>query len=710
MLTRLLTWFQGRQWRPLSLGTPGLRLYQQLLLLVLGAILIPLGSASVVIYKLNQNALKKELNRFTQQLAGAIYEDLITEMAWQQRHFSLLRDMVALQKQPLQQTAQQVFLLDGELTAIGWYDALGERTTYFYKDIGSLSPELRLPTALSADTMDAQPAKEDKKLSATSVSKALALRQPQYEVVYASSLAPVDSGSYQLRAILPIGSSGAPGVKNAAYLVLQREFGFLGQMLAKHRQGVSDMAYLVDAYGEIIAGPRGATPYHYQLSKKDFALLQASKPGVATLVKTNVSRGWQPIEAGKRATPEALPDALDKAEAHSPAPLWLPRWWPEELRLDEDEEQALETVFVKIPAIDWGLILESPYHIRQTYIKRARVQAIIVIGVCLLVVLALAAIYLYGIIRNFRQLIKGIKAMAKGNYARKIRLIANYATPYEIVYLSGEWNRMARRISQAWSQVQTLNQELLVRNDQLAELDTLKSNLIDTVSHELRTPLTHIKGYASRLLRYEGRLDEETRRNSLRIIKQQADRLSRLVEDLLVIPDLENNTLRVYVDQVNLNEVLERCLIFYHERSNVPILTHWGEHLQEQACLVQADPDRLEQVLINLLDNAIKYNEGDAPLHLQISQEPTLEGGFLVRVTVKNQCLPIAPTVLPQLFEKFKRLDDGLTRTTRGSGLGLFITRNLVEAMGGSILLEYQEPYFIASITLNPLGDKAFSR
>ncbi len=95
-----------------------------------------------------------------------------------------------------------------------------------------------------------------------------------------------------------------------------------------------------------------------------------------------------------------------------------------------------------------------------------------------------------------RQLLKGLMAVTKGNYKRKVRLLVSIFTPHEIVFVAGEFNKMVREINKSYK-------ELKLKNIELKKLDEFRSNLIDTVSHEFRTPLTSIKGYTSRLLRQD---------------------------------------------------------------------------------------------------------------------------------------------------------------------------------------------------------------
>ena len=301
-------------------------------------------------------------------------------------------------------------------------------------------------------------------------------------------------------------------------------------------------------------------------------------------------------------------------------------------------------------------------------------------------IIFVVGLYTYYLYINIRQLFKGIIAISKGNYERQIRLLTTAFTPHEIIFLAFEFNRMATEIHKSYIQLKKNNVEL-------KQLNEFRSNLIDTVSHELRTPLTSIQGYTSRLMRQDIVIDEETRQKSLRIIKGQSERLKRLIEDLLTIPDIEGMRLRTKVEQVWIPEVLEEAKILIKNKDHKEI----EFNISEDFPLVDADKDRLIQVFVNLLENAAKYaNEGskivvDATTHEKVA-----------KIYVKNDCNVIPPEKLNRLFEKFVRLDDNTTRTTRGTGLGLFIVKGLVEAMNGTIKLYSDENCgFCVELTLN---------
>ena len=301
-------------------------------------------------------------------------------------------------------------------------------------------------------------------------------------------------------------------------------------------------------------------------------------------------------------------------------------------------------------------------------------------------IIFVVGLYTYYLYINIRQLFKGIIAISKGNYERQIRLLTTAFTPHEIIFLAFEFNRMATEIHKSYIQLKKNNVEL-------KQLNEFRSNLIDTVSHELRTPLTSIQGYTSRLMRQDVVIDEETRQKSLRIIKEQSERLKRLIEDLLTIPDIEGMRLRTKVEQVWIPEVLEEAKILIKNKEHKEI----EFNISEDFPLVDADKDRLIQVFVNLLENAAKYaNEGSKIIVDAVTHEK------VAKIYVKNACNVIPPEKLNKLFEKFIRLDDNTTRTTRGTGLGLFIVKGLIEAMNGKIELHSDENCgFCVELTLN---------
>ncbi len=320
---------------------------------------------------------------------------------------------------------------------------------------------------------------------------------------------------------------------------------------------------------------------------------------------------------------------------------------------------------------DLIIIVNTTAKVTNDTINDNRSKLLLAVFISSLSIFFVVALYIYYMYINIRQLFKGIIAVSQGNYQRQIRLLKNIFTPYEIVFLAFEFNKMANEIHKSYK-------ELEKKNAELVELNEFRSNLIDTVSHELRTPLTSIQGYTSRLLRQDIQIDEETKQKSLKIIKRQSERLKRMIEDLLVIPDIERERIKMNIEPVWIIETIENSKVLIKDKNKKEI----ESSIHEDFPLVLADKDRLEQIILNLLDNAAKYAYEDTPI--KIDGEVT-ENEAIIKIS--NQADYIPEEKLSKLFEKFIRMDDSTTRTSRGTGLGLFIVKGLVDCMNGKISL-----------------------
>ena len=332
----------------------------------------------------------------------------------------------------------------------------------------------------------------------------------------------------------------------------------------------------------------------------------------------------------------------------------------------------------------WTVIVNTTENITNATIDKARFRIILALTLAAFFIIAMVGFYTFYLYINIRQLFKGIIAISKGSYERKIHLLKSAFTPHEIVFLAKEFNYMAKKIHQSYH-------DLSEKNIELERLNEFRTNLVNAISHEFRTPLTSIVGYSSRLLRHDIKIDEQTRIKSLKIIKQQAQRLSRMVEDLLVVPDIESFSIQLNKVEINLAEALENSVL-YANSNNSNFDVEISKDLKE----VYADSDRLEQVLINLCDNAVKYNQDDEPIKIvakNVNGRPC--------VSIKNKSLPIPDDMKEKLFDKFIRMDCELTRTTRGTGLGLYIVKGLCAAMDIDLILDCDDNYFDIMLVFN---------
>lgn len=212
------------------------------------------------------------------------------------------------------------------------------------------------------------------------------------------------------------------------------------------------------------------------------------------------------------------------------------------------------------------------------------------------------------------------------------------------------------------------------------EIDQIKSDFVATVSHELRTPLTSILGFSKTLLRTDANFSEESRQSFLTEIVREGERLARLIEDVLSVSRIEAGKLRLELKPVEIGPAVGQVV------KNVSRLTSIHKFVINVPGVIEpviADADKFYQVLLNLVVNAVKYspNGGD----IVISAEAEEDG---VRFMVSDAGVGISEEHLPHVFERFYRAGPRSKRGATGTGLGLYVSRNLVEQMGGRIWAE----------------------
>ncbi len=213
----------------------------------------------------------------------------------------------------------------------------------------------------------------------------------------------------------------------------------------------------------------------------------------------------------------------------------------------------------------------------------------------------------------------------------------------------------------------------------LRSLERMRSEFAANVSHELRTPLTTIKGYAETLLDETNWCDKETVSRFLRIIDKEAERLARIMDDLLKLSQIESNKGVMKKQKVIINETVREAISLLEQQAAAKGLEVRLE-AELEGCNVQGDPDWLLQLFIDLFDNAIKYTPEGGKIVFTLGKK-----GNEYTVAVSDTGIGIAAEDLPYIFERFYRADKARSRRLGGTGLGLAVVKHIVEAHNARI-------------------------
>lgn len=321
------------------------------------------------------------------------------------------------------------------------------------------------------------------------------------------------------------------------------------------------------------------------------------------------------------------------------------------------EELAGNYVFATAPTrvdreAEGHLIAIKPVHelgsATSTLIWYVVLAGLIALGISMLLALYLSN----AISKPVKAVTRAAGRMAEGDYGQEVVVRGGD----EIAELARDFNLMAERVRTAYE---------------------LQRDFVGDVSHELRTPLTSIEGFSQAIL--DGVIQgEEKQRRSLEIINEESKRLVRVLRDLLLLSEIDAGELYPEKKDVDLVDLLRKLSSMYEVRAGQE-----GIELRvdtpEGVLNADTDPDRLERILTNLLDNAIKYTGGGTVVLSATG------GEGLVRISVADTGQGIEPELLPRLFERFYRVEKSRATRHGGAGLGLSICKELVETMGGTI-------------------------
>jgi signal transduction histidine kinase len=334
-----------------------------------------------------------------------------------------------------------------------------------------------------------------------------------------------------------------------------------------------------------------------------------------------------------------------------------------------------------IPSLQWLVIIERPAEEAYTplYASMLRTSALLLVGFTMAV---LASLFVgRRVVRPLEALRRGVERIGNGDLDHRLDL----KTGDEIEILADEFNEMADHLREAYTglerKVAERTQELTIANEKLGEASQLKSQFLANVNHELRTPVSAIIGYARLVLRGTQGQISQLQRDNLQDLLHNAERLLNQIDSLLEFSKIEAGKMEVHVEPVEVNEVIQGAISAIESTLNgaqVRIIREIGSDLP----VLNTDREKLGQIVLNLLDNAVKFTDRG-----EIKIAASQQNGSL-RLVVSDTGIGIEKEGLNQIFEEFHRGDSSSIKRYRGTGLGLAIAKRFVNLLGGDISVE----------------------
>lgn len=321
-------------------------------------------------------------------------------------------------------------------------------------------------------------------------------------------------------------------------------------------------------------------------------------------------------------------------------------------------DRAMFTVgvpFVQDDVVLGAVLIQTPAQTIEAEAGTLTAQIILVALAALLFAASGISLCLWMIMRPLKAVTAASRAMAAGDFSKRVQTVQ--ATP-EMAELSQAFNTMA---------------------DRLGEVESNRREFVANVSHELRSPITSIRGFVEGM--EDGTIPQEEHPKYLALVGDETRRLSKLIGDLLALSRLERDDVSLELSDFDMNEMLRRAII-----RRVNDLEHKDMEVEcdfhEDVCLVHADSDRIEQVVVNLLDNAIKFTPQGGRIALMTETDRNI-----VTVTIQDNGTGILPEDRPKVFERFFTADRAHT-AGKGTGLGLSICQRVMEMHGQKIWLK----------------------
>ncbi|MDP4152454.1 MAG: ATP-binding protein [Bacillota bacterium] len=275
------------------------------------------------------------------------------------------------------------------------------------------------------------------------------------------------------------------------------------------------------------------------------------------------------------------------------------------------------------------------------------------------------------LVKPLNEMSRAAKSYAKGNFDTRISVTGND----EISELAGAFNHMA---------------------DSLAHLEGMRKSFLQNVSHDLRTPMTSISGFIDGMI--DGTIPQEQYGYYLTIVSDETKRLARLTRTLLDVSELESDNEKFNLEDYDICESIRRVLINFENRV-VSKDMKLKINMPEEEVRVYADIDATHRVIYNLIDNAVKFSYQSGMLTISIDKTDKL-----ARISVRNTGIGISAADLPFVFDRFFKSDKSRGLDSKGIGLGLYITKTIIEKQGGTITVNSTENEYCEFVFTLPLS------
>jgi two-component system phosphate regulon sensor histidine kinase PhoR len=324
------------------------------------------------------------------------------------------------------------------------------------------------------------------------------------------------------------------------------------------------------------------------------------------------------------------------------------------------------------PLGDGVIRLAVPLEEVEAHVNELRRSLVLYTGLAFIPGILFAAFLARYFSGRLGEVIRYASTLAMGNFKTRLQRPGN-----------DELGILGKQLNETGEKLQKMFEELQREHVELEKLERIRKDFVINVSHELRTPLASIQGYTETLL--NGALeDRENNVKFLNIIQQNAERLARLTGDLLILGRLELKTQKLQPASYYVNPLLEDCIATLRpmaDKKGIEIRYEPAPEVGAAFC----DSEALHQIMMNLLDNAIKYTPEGGHIVVFARHVKDPARGEMVEVGVRDTGIGIPAGELPRLFERFYRVDKARSRALGGTGLGLAIVKHLVRSLGGEV-------------------------